>query len=84
MAFSLIFVTLSNTYGLNYLIIHGYEKALRNITIVSSIIGFVVCFPLIYFCGFWGAAITIALTRAILGLSIMYKAKAIKQSIVAK
>ncbi|WP_180107691.1 flippase [Acinetobacter sp. YH12085] len=84
MACSLIFLTLSNTYGLNYLIIHGYEKLLRNITISSSIIGFLACFPLIYFYDFLGAAITITLTRAILGLSIMYKAKCIQRGILAK
>lgn len=84
MACSLIFLTLSNTYGLNYLIIHGYEKLLRNITISSSIIGFLACFPLIYFYGFLGAAITITFTRAILGLSIMYKAKCIQRGILAK
>lgn len=83
-ACSLVFITLSKTYGLNYLIIHGYEKLLRNITLCSSFIGFIVCFPLIYFYGFLGAAITITLTRAILGLSIMYKAKCIQRSILAK
>lgn len=84
MACSLIFLTLSNTYGLNYLIIHGYEKLLRNITISSSIIGFLICFPLIYFYSFLGAAITITLTRAILGLSIMYKAKYIQRRDLSK
>lgn len=83
-AFSLVFQALISTYGLNYMIIHGYEKPLRNITILSSMIGFVACFPLIYFYGFLGAAITITLTRMILGLSIMYKAKAIQRSILAK
>lgn len=84
LAFSLIFVALSSTYGLNYLIIHRYEKVLRDITIFSSIIGFIVCFPLIYFYDFLGAAITITLARAILGLSIMYKAKRIQRSILAQ
>lgn len=83
-AFSLIFQGLISTYGLNYMIIQGYEKSLRNITIVSSIIGFIVCFPLIYFYGFLGAAITITLTRAILGLSIMFKAKYIQRGISVK
>ncbi|WPC34793.1 flippase [Acinetobacter sp. YWS30-1] len=83
-AFSLIFQGLISTYGLNYMIIQGYEKSLRNITIVSSIIGFIVCFPLIYFYSFLGAAITITLTRAILGLSIMFKAKYIQRGISVK
>ena len=78
MACSLVFLALSNTYGLNYMIINGYEKILRNITIISSVIGFLISFPLIYFYSFLGAAITILLTRGILGLSIMYKAKKIQ------
>lgn len=83
-AFSLIFQTLISTYGLNYMIIHGFEKSLRNITIACSIAGFVFSFPLIYFYNFLGAAILIAGTRIILGLCIMYKAKAIQRSILAK
>lgn len=84
MACSLVFLALSSTYGVNYMIIHGYEKSLRNITIISSLIGFTLCFPLIYFYSFLGAAIAVTLTRAILGLSIMFKAKTIQQSILVK
>lgn len=84
MACSLVFLALSSTYGVNYMIIHGYEKSLRNITIISSLIGFILCFPLIYLYNFLGAAITVTLTRAIIGLSIMFKAKAIQRSILAK
>lgn len=81
-AFSLIFQTLISTYGLNYLIIHGFEKELRNITIICSIIGFVFSFPLIYFYNFLGAAVLIAGTRAFLGLCIMFKAKTIQRRLV--
>ena len=83
-AFSLIFQTLISTYGLNYMIIQGYEKSLRNITVICSIIGFSLSFPLIYFYNFLGAAILIMGTRVLLGLSIMFKAKAIQRSILAK
>ena len=81
-AFSLIFQTLISTYGLNYMIIHGFEKSLRNITIICSIIGFVFSFPLIYFYNFLGAAVVIAGTRAFLGLCIMFKAKTIQRRLV--
>ena len=81
-AFSLIFQTLISTYGLNYLIIHGFEKSLRNITIACSIAGFVFSFPLIYFYNFLGAAILITGTRAFLGLCIMFKAKTIQRRLV--
>src|SRR5690606_1860860 len=82
MACSLVFLALSNTYGLNYMIIQGHEYSLRNITIINSLIGFLISFPFIYFSDFLGAACAIALTRAILGLTIMYKAKTIKRSLV--
>lgn len=83
-AFSLIFQTFISTYGLNYMIIHGFERSLRNITIICSMMGFVFSFPLIYFYNFLGAAILITGTRVLLGLCIMYKAKAIQRSILAK
>ena len=75
MAFSIAFLSLSNIYGTNYMIILGEEKKLRNITFVSSLIGLALSFPLILAFDYIGAAITITLTRAILGLSIMYYAR---------
>lgn len=77
MAVSLFFIALSNVYGTNYMIIQGYERELRNITFVSSIIGLGLSFPLIYYFSFVGAAINITLTRGILGFSIMWKANRI-------
>ena len=77
MSLSIFFLTLSNIYGTNYMIIAGYERQLRNITAITSVIGFILSFPLIYFGGFVGAAITVTLTRGLLGVSIMLKAKKI-------
>lgn len=79
LSISIIFFTLSNTYGTNYMIIEGYEHQLRNITAISSIIGLLISFPLIYYFNFIGAALTICITRGILGLSITYKACRIKK-----
>lgn len=78
LSISILFLSLSNIYGKNYMIIAGYEKKLRNITAVSSLVGFVLSFPLIYYFDFIGAAMTITLTRGILGVSIMMKALKIK------
>lgn len=75
---SIFFISLSNIYGTNYLIIEGYEKELRNITFISSIIGFGLSFPLIYYFNFIGAALTITMTRGILGISIFLKYKKIR------
>lgn len=77
MSVSIIFSALISTFGTNFMIVKGYEKRLKNTTVVCSLIGFVVSFPLISLYGYVGAAITITLTRVILGLSIMYKAKKI-------
>ncbi|MCF0207362.1 MAG: oligosaccharide flippase family protein, partial [Bacteroidales bacterium] len=76
---SIIFLSLSNIYGTNYLIIAGYEKTLRNLTIVISLLGFAISFPLIYFFGAIGAALTITLTRGMLGVGITIKALKIKK-----
>ena len=79
LSISVVFLSLSNIYGTNYMIIEGHERKLRNVTASSSLIGFVLSFPLIYYFDFVGAAITIALTRGILGTSVMIKALLIKR-----
>ena len=80
MSISILFLTLSSVYGTNYMIIQGYEKQLRNITFVSSLIGFAISFPLIYFFDYIGAALTITITRGILGFTIMYTATKLKNN----
>lgn len=84
MSFSIFFLTLSNVYGTNFMIIQGHERQLRNITFVSSIIGFALSFPLIYFFDYIGAAVTVTLTRGILGTSIMWNASKIKNTLNVK
>lgn len=79
MSISIFFLALSNIYGTNFMIIKGYEKELRNVTAISSCVGFVLSFPLIYYFNYIGAAINITLTRGILGVSIMLRAKKIKE-----
>jgi O-antigen/teichoic acid export membrane protein len=79
MSVSIIFLSLSNVYGTNYMIIQGYEKQLRNITFVSSLIGFAISFPLIYFFDYIGAVLTITITRGLLGIVVMYSSMKIKR-----
>lgn len=80
MSISIFFLALINVYGTNYMIIAGYERQLRNITFMVSIIGFILSFPLVIYLGYIGAAINITLTRAFLGLSIMLQSLKIKKS----
>lgn len=75
MSVSIIFLSLNNIYGTNYMIIEGRERELRNITTICSIVGFIASFPLIYYWGYIGAAITITLTRGLLGIAITINAK---------
>ena len=54
------------------------EKQLRNITLISSVIGFILSFPLIYKYEVIGAALVVTITRGILGFMTMYYAKYLK------
>lgn len=65
---SLIFLSMSYTYGTNYLIIKHREKPLRNLTFVTSIIGICISFPLTYYLSYVGAAITVFICRGMLGI----------------
>ena len=67
LAISLIFVSLSNVYGLCYLIICKQERILRKITVYSSLAGFLVAWPLIYYFSYVGAALTVAFSRFLIG-----------------
>lgn len=77
---SIFLVALSKVYGTNYLIIKGYESVLRNTTIVCSIIGFMISLPLVYYYSYIGASITLVITQAILGFSILFKAKSVRKN----
>lgn len=78
LSISLIFMSLYQAYGTNYLIIIGKEKVLRNITSISSIIGFFMAIPCVYFWSYIGAAATIATVRIIMGISIAWVSHSIK------
>jgi PST family polysaccharide transporter len=75
LAVSLIFVTLSSVYGSCYLIIHNQERLLRKITVYSSLSGFIIAWPLIYYFSYIGVALTVAFSRFLLGAFTMYFAK---------
>lgn len=72
---SLFFLGLGTIYCVNYLFVKGYDKDARNITIISSVIGFLLAYPLIKWFSFVGAAINVTITRAIMGVLYMVVAK---------
>ena len=71
-AFSIFFITLNNVYGINYLLVHNYDKLLRNIMIVSSLIGFAISFPLICYYDYIGASVTFLISSVLIGVLPMY------------
>lgn len=76
LSISLIFYVLSTAYGTCYLIINNREKVLRQSTIICSVIGFLIAIPLIYHYTYIGVALTVTITRALLGISAMLISKA--------
>lgn len=80
MSISVFFITTRNVYGINYMIIEGFEEQLRNLITIGSVIGFVLSFPLIYYFDHIGAAINITLTQAVMCILVTFKAKRIIRS----
>lgn len=70
LSLSVFFLTVSNVYGVSYLVIHGYEKEQRKATMYASIIGFIIGVPLVYFYSYIGAAIVISFVRGLIALFV--------------
>lgn len=79
---SFLFLTMQSVYGNNYLLIKGYEKLMRNITMFSSVIGFIMAFPLIYYFSYVGAAIVYSFSSILLGALYMFYALKIKKGTI--
>lgn len=73
-------ICLSNVWGTGYMILQGYERKLRNITMAVSILGFALSFPCIYFFDYTGAAVSITLSQVLLGISISFLGARIKHN----
>lgn len=59
--------TFSNIFGLNYFVIRREDKIVMNNTIIASVIGLVLAYPLIHYWSILGAAINLSLARCIIG-----------------
>lgn len=68
LSISIFFLTFGTVYCVNYLFVKGYDREARNMTIIASIIGFLLAYPMIKWFGCIGAAINVTLTRAIMGI----------------
>lgn len=81
LSISIVFLTINNVYGTNYLILNGGERPLRNITMVCSVLGFVLAVFFIKMWGCYGAAVVIVLVRGITSMSIMSYSLRLKRKI---
>ncbi len=77
---SLIFLAIVNAYGANYLIVIHEERLLRRITTVCSLAGFSIAWPLVYFYGYIGAALTVTVSLGLLAVSVSLAARKIKKN----
>ncbi len=79
LSISIIFWALTNIFGTNYLIIKGYEQKMRQITLYSSLLGLLIGLPLVYFYSYIGVALTVTISRFIMGTWSMFTAKKIQK-----
>ncbi len=75
LAISFIFLEFNQTFGTNYLIVYHHEREQRNITVIASIVGMVVAIPLVRYYTYLGAALTMLLSRVLLGTLSYLKAR---------
>lgn len=76
---SLIFTTMSSVYGANYLLVNNYDRLLRNITVLSSFLGFLISFPLIILFKQNGAAFTYLISSFMMGVIPCYYVSKIRK-----
>lgn len=84
LSISLIFYVMSSAYGSCDLIINKRERVLRQLTVLCAVIGLIIAVPLIYFYSYVGVALTVAISRALLGLSSMWISKTNINDLYAK
>ncbi len=84
MSLSILFLAISNVYGTNYLIVTNHERELRRLTTWVSVFGFIMALVLVYNFSFIGAAITITVTRGLLGLGSMVLVKKLRNQTIQK
>lgn len=84
LSISLIFYVMSSAYGSCNLIINKRERVLRQLTVLCSVIGLIIAVPLIHFYSYVGVALTVTISRALLGLSSMWISKTDINDLYAK
>ncbi|KGO84287.1 polysaccharide biosynthesis protein [Flavobacterium beibuense F44-8] len=59
-------------FGLNYFIVRRKDRLVMKNTIITSLIGFVLSFPLIYFFGIIGSSVNLTFSRLLMGGRLLY------------
>lgn len=73
MSISIPFIALYNVYSINWMVVNGFEKQSRNITVFSSLIGFVIAYPLIKSFSYYGVGLILIIVYLLLGgLSFLF------------
>lgn len=75
LAVSMFFISITHVYGVNYLILRGNERQLRNITFLVSFGGMLMAYPVISYFDYLGAAMVVCMTRILLGGAIYLYSK---------
>ena len=79
LAVSIVFLALSNIYGANYLLVRHRERVMRNVMVFSSLCGLLMGYPLIAKYSYVGAALTIAISRMLVGILMAWYAHRVAQ-----
>lgn len=66
---ALISLALVVVYGTQWLLQRGYERQMRNITLVSSLIGFAASFPMVHYFSYIGVSIVYLFTDTVMGIA---------------
>lgn len=72
LSIGLFFITLYDVFGLNYFIVNRKDKIVMRNTLMASLVGLVLAYPLISYFGIIGAAINLTLARVIMGGGMAY------------
>lgn len=68
-AISLVFYSIANAYGANYLIVRHHERLLRRVTTYCSLAGFCLAWPLVYYYEYIGASLTVTISLGLLAIT---------------
>ena len=74
-------IVLYDIYGVNYFIARGNDKIVMRNTLIASLIGLFLAYPMTKNIGIMGAAINLSLARLIMGGGLFVRYKLIKQAI---